>query len=54
MVFDAREKWKIDLSKSYFIGDSGSDLNAAKEAKCKGILLKNDQTLLQIVQNQLS
>ena len=54
MVVDAQEKWEIDLSNSYFIGDSESDLNAAKEARCKGILLENDQTLLEIVQNQLN
>ena len=54
LLIKATNDFDIDLEKSYFIGDSESDLNAAKEARCKGILLKNDQTLLQIVQNQLS
>ena len=54
LLIKATNDFDIDLEKSYFIGDSESDLKAAKEARCKGILLKNDQTLLQIVQNQLS
>ena len=54
LLIKASNDFSIDLEKSYFIGDSESDLNAAKEARCKGILLENDQTLLEIVQNQLN
>jgi len=54
LLIKASNDFGIDLEKSYFIGDSVSDLNAAKEAKCKGILLKNDQTLLEIVQKQFN
>ena len=54
LLIKATSDFDIDLEKSYFIGDSESDLNAAKEARCKGILLENDQTLLEIVQNQLN
>ena len=54
LLIKAGNDFGIDLEKSYFIGDSVSDLNAAKEAKCKGILLKNDQTLLEIVQKQFN
>ena len=49
LLIKASEDFNIDLEKSYFIGDSESDLTAASEAKCKGILLKKDQTLLEIV-----
>lgn len=40
MVFDAREKWKIDLSKSYFIGDSLVDVECAKNANVPFVLIK--------------
>ena len=49
LLIKASEDFNIDLGESYFIGDSESDLTAASEAKCKGILLKKDQTLLEIV-----
>ena len=54
LLIKATNDFGINLEESYFIGDSESDLNAAKEARCKGILLENDQTLLEIVQNQLN
>ena len=54
LLIKANNDFGINLEESYFIGDSESDLNAAKEARCKGILLDNDQTLLEIVQNQLN
>ncbi|MCS7053477.1 MAG: HAD family hydrolase [Ignavibacterium sp.] len=40
MLFDASEKYNIDLTKSYMIGDSESDILAAKNAGCKSILVK--------------
>ena len=49
LLIKASEDFNIDLEKSYFIGDSESDLTAASEAECMGILLKKDQTLLEIV-----
>ena len=49
LLIKASEDFNIDLGKSYFIGDSEGDLTAASEAECKGILLKKDQTLLEIV-----
>ena len=54
LLIKATNDFGINLEESYFIGDSESDLNAAKEARCKGILLENDQTLLEIDQNQLN
>ena len=54
LLIKATNDFGINLEESYFIGDSESDLNAAKEARCKGLLLENDQTLLEIVQNQLN
>ncbi len=40
MIFDAQKKWKIDLSKSYFIGDSLVDIECAKNANVPFILIK--------------
>tara|TARA_B100000965_G_scaffold296943_1_gene255160 strand:- start:2552 stop:3088 length:537 start_codon:yes stop_codon:yes gene_type:complete len=40
MIFEARDKWSIDLSKSYFIGDSLVDLECAKNAKVPFILIR--------------
>lgn len=40
LIFDAAKDFEIDLSKSYMIGDSISDIQAAKNAGCKSILIK--------------
>jgi D-glycero-D-manno-heptose 1,7-bisphosphate phosphatase len=40
MIFDASKELNIDLSKSYFIGDSVSDVLAGLSAKLKTILVK--------------
>lgn len=42
MIFEARDRWNIDLSKSYFIGDSLSDIECAKNAKVPFILVKRE------------
>ena len=35
-----KKKWNIDLSQSFFIGDTENDTEAAKNAGCKSILMK--------------
>lgn len=40
MILDASEKFNINLSKSYLIGDSISDIESADNAGCKSILVK--------------
>ena len=49
LIIQAVTDFQIDLSKSYMIGDSETDMQAARNAGCKGILLKKDQTLLEVV-----
>ena len=49
LIIQAVTDFKIDLSQSYMIGDSKTDLQAARNAGCKGILLKKNQTLLEVV-----
>ena len=39
LILKASEKWKIDLNKSYFIGDSWKDIEAAKKASVKSFLI---------------
>ncbi len=41
MIFEARDKWNIDLAASYFIGDSPSDIEAGERAGTKTIFLQN-------------
>ena len=42
MVLKARDKWNIDLSKSYFLGDSLVDIECAKNANVSFILVKRE------------
>lgn len=39
MLYAAAEKWGINLSDSYFIGDTKNDMIPGKEAGCKTILI---------------
>jgi len=41
LVVKASEEWNIDLTKSYFIGDKGSDIECGNNAGIKTILIKN-------------
>jgi len=43
--------FNIDITKSWMIGDSNTDAKAAKSIGCNWIILKQDQTLLQVVKN---
>ncbi len=40
MIFRAKKKYKINLNKSFFIGDTDKDIIAGKKGNCKTILLK--------------
>jgi D-glycero-D-manno-heptose 1,7-bisphosphate phosphatase len=39
MIFDAADKWNIDLKRSWMIGDRFSDIEAGKSAFCNTIFL---------------
>ena len=49
LILQAVIDFQIDLSESYMIGNSETDIQAARNAGCKGILLKKNQTLLEVV-----
>ena len=40
LLFQAAEKYNIDFSKSWMVGDSISDMEAGKAAECRTLLLK--------------
>tara|TARA_A100001011_G_scaffold400825_1_gene519446 strand:- start:6273 stop:6812 length:540 start_codon:yes stop_codon:yes gene_type:complete len=51
MIIDLQKKWKINLRKSFVIGDRWRDIGLGKNTKCKTIFLKqkyniNDLTLI--------
>ena len=54
LIFEACQDFDIDLKNSYFVGDSISDLDAARNAGCKGILLKQHQNLFELVKNNFT
>jgi D-glycero-D-manno-heptose 1,7-bisphosphate phosphatase len=42
MILKAKKKWKINLKKSYLIGDRNSDIEAGKRAGCKNFFINYD------------
>lgn len=40
MLLDAAQKWNIDLAESFMVGDMESDVDAAKSAGCRSILVR--------------
>jgi D-glycero-D-manno-heptose 1,7-bisphosphate phosphatase len=42
MLFSAKKKWKIDLSRSFLIGDRSKDIKAGLSAGVKTVFLDND------------
>jgi histidinol-phosphate phosphatase family protein len=49
LILDAAKDLKIDLKKSWMIGDSQKDIEAANSAGCNSILLKSNQSLLDVI-----
>ncbi|MDO4197502.1 MAG: HAD-IIIA family hydrolase [Erysipelotrichaceae bacterium] len=49
LFYQAAEKYNIDLSRSYMIGDSDSDVEAGSNAGCKCIKIDRDGDLLKAV-----
>ena len=43
MIFDLRDKYNIDINKSYMIGNSEIDIQTGKNAGCKSILIEEDK-----------
>ena len=45
LLIQAAEKWKIDLQKSYMVGDTWKDADAAKNVNVNFLLLNTDYNL---------
>ncbi len=45
MLLDAAKKYNIDLSQSYMVGDSESDMEAGHSAGCKTVLIGKDNAM---------
>ena len=53
LVFNAVQDFDIDLSASYFVGDSDKDMECAKNAGVTGIHYQYGKSLLKIVQENI-
>jgi len=53
MLINASQEYNIDMKNSFMIGDSLTDMQAARKAGCKGILLEKNQNLLQLVNSMI-
>ena len=51
MLIKAVQDHDIDMNQSFMIGNSLTDVQAAQKAGCKGILLNQNQTLLELITN---
>jgi len=49
MIEKAAARFQINLSQSFFIGDNQKDMQAAKNAGVKGILIESNQSILSIL-----
>ena len=54
LIINASKDFRIDLQESYLIGNSNSDILAANAAGCKGILLNEGESLLDLIKIHLS
>ena len=53
MLLKAAQDHDIEMNQSFMIGDSLTDIQAAEKAGCKGILLNDDQNLLELIREKL-
>lgn len=53
MIFKAQKYYNIDLSKSYFVGNSVNDYEAAKAAGVKPIIVNNTELTKKIKQKKI-
>lgn len=49
MLVAAQKKFHLDLSKSYLLGDHERDIQAGKNVKVTGFLIKNEQDILSAI-----
>ena len=50
MLISAQNKWDIDFTQSYIIGDSNSDIEAGQRVGCRGILMTDLMKAVELLQ----
>ena len=53
MLIKAAQEYNIDMNQSFMIGNSLTDIQAAQKSGCKGILLNQNQALLELVTDKI-
>ena len=53
MILKAAQEFQIDLKNSVMIGDSNTDIEAAQQAGCHGILVEESDSLTNIIKKYL-
>ncbi len=53
MLLKAAKEHNIDMNESFMIGDSLTDIQAAKKAGCQGILINKNQNLFELITKKL-
>ena len=53
MLIKAVQEHDIDMNQSFMIGNSLTDIQAAQKSGCKGILLNQNQALLELVTDEI-
>ena len=53
MLIKAVQDYNIDMNQSFMIGNSLTDIQAAQKSGCKGILLNQNQALLELVTDKI-
>ncbi len=53
MLIKAAQEHNIDMNQSFMIGNSLTDIQAAQKSGCKGILLNQNQALLELVTDKI-
>tara|TARA_B100002049_G_scaffold232389_1_gene211421 strand:+ start:1265 stop:1759 length:495 start_codon:yes stop_codon:yes gene_type:complete len=53
MLIKAAQEHNIDMNQSFMIGNSLTDIQAAQKSGCKGILLNQNQALLELVTDEI-
>jgi histidinol phosphatase-like enzyme len=53
MLLAAQKQFRLNLSKSYLLGDHERDIEAGKNVKVTGFLIKNQEDILNAVKQIL-
>jgi D-glycero-D-manno-heptose 1,7-bisphosphate phosphatase len=49
MLLDLKDRWNLDLERSFVIGDTWRDMEAGRRARCRTIFLERDKHISEAV-----